>query len=265
MAKAKNYVRIGISACFWHKDPSRLVFNGRPLYYVEASLTEYLLQFGALAYVIPPTYNKASSYRNLVGALDALVLQGGVDISPTNYGEKPLKKAWAGDLKRDQYELALVKEFHQQNKPILGICRGHQLLNVAFGGSLYQDIKTFVPKALTHRDAVLYDQVWHEVKFSKDGLLAKIYKNTRNRKINSVHHQAVKELGKGLVIDAISPKDNVVEAILLKQEKRSDPFCLGVQWHPEFHADCKEKLLDSELLLKYFLREVKKRKGVDGA
>ena len=97
--------------------------------------------------------------------LDGLVLQGGADVSPTSYGETPLQPKWGGDRIRDDYEIALLDAFAERGKPVLGICRGLQLINVAFGGTLLQDIATQQPGALEHRDAEIYDRNFHGVEF----------------------------------------------------------------------------------------------------
>ena len=104
--------------------------------------------------------------------LGGLVLQGGSDVWPGSYGETPLEERWAGDRVRDQYELALLRAFTRAGKPVLGVCRGLQLLNVAYGGTLYQDIARQRPEALLHRDAARYDRHLHEVEFLPGSRLA---------------------------------------------------------------------------------------------
>ena len=231
--------KIGLSACFFHADPKRPVFKGKTLLYLEQSMSHFIMREKALAYLIPaPEEAGPVSLAELAEELDALVLQGGSDVSPMSYGETPLKPEWAGDYVRDQYEIALVREFMFRQKPVLGICRGAQLLNVALGGTLYQDIETQLPGSLCHRNWDIYDQNFHDILF-EDG---------RRAKVNSVHHQALKTLGKRVVVEARAP-DGIVEAIRVQGYK----FAAAVQWHPEFQDRKDKSLLDGSPLMKEFL------------
>jgi putative glutamine amidotransferase len=190
-------------------------------------------------------------------ALDGLVLQGGADIAPPTYGERAEDPEWAGDPVRDRYEIELFEAFVGKGKPVLGICRGCQLINVAFGGSLYQDIGTMVPEALNHRDSSKYEQNYHQVRFVPDGRLAKLYPDHAEATINTIHHQAVKKLGRGLLVEAMSQPDNIVEAI----RWRGPSYVLGVQWHPEFMWEPKEGQLDGTPILNEFLEAARVRKN----
>jgi putative glutamine amidotransferase len=171
------------------------------------------METGALVYMIPnPPKGSKLKIRDLVADLDGLILEGGSDVSPKSYGEEPLRPEWGGDFIRDQYEIALLKEFKKAGKPVLGVCRGAQLINVAFGGTLYQDIETQIPAALVHRNWDIYDQLFHEIDLVPGSGLARMSKQLRV-KVNSVHHQAIKDLGRGLVVEARSSLDRVAEAI----------------------------------------------------
>jgi putative glutamine amidotransferase len=162
--------------------------------------------------------------------LDGLVLHGGADVWPGSYGEQPLRPEWNGDRLRDAYEIALVQAFEAAGKPVFGICRGLQLINVAHGGTLYQDIATQKPGARTHRDAEAYDLNFHEVDIVPGTRLAQLLRETRH-KINSVHHQGIKDLAPGFTVEATSPDDGIIEAI----RYTGGPWVSAVQWHPEFH------------------------------
>jgi len=137
------------------------------------------------------------------------MLQGGNDVAPETYGEMPLHPEWAGDRVRDRYEIELIDAFVRAGKPVFGICRGLQLINVAHGGTLYQDIKTQKPGALTHRDAAAYDLNFHQVDILRDSRLGQLLPPGRH-KINSVHHQGIKDVAPGFRVEAVSPVDGVV-------------------------------------------------------
>jgi putative glutamine amidotransferase len=162
--------------------------------------------------------------------LDGLVLHGGADVWPGSYGEEPVRPEWSGDRIRDAYEIALVRAFEAAGKPVFGICRGLQLINVAHGGTLYQDIATQKPQALVHRDAAAYDLNFHHVEIVPGSRLEQLL-GERRHKINSVHHQGIKDLAPGFAVEAISPDDQVIEAI--RHQGRA--WVAAVQWHPEFH------------------------------
>ena len=152
---------------------------------------------------------------------DALVLCGGGDVDPALYGEE-MNGSDEPEKERDESELALVKAYIEMKKPVLGICRGHQVINVALGGTLVQHLET----ADDHRDPEWNGDLVHATKADPDGFVAKLYGTELF--VNSAHHQAVKELGKGLKAVQFSCHDNTVEAI----EHESLPI-IGVQWHPE--------------------------------
>jgi putative glutamine amidotransferase len=247
--------RIGLSACFFHADPKRPIFTGKTLQYLEQSMAHWLLGAGALVYMLP-SVPRGVSLRALLVNIDGLVLQAGSDISPTSYGEQPLKPEWSGDAIRDVYEADLLRECVALDKPVLGICRGMQLINVALGGSMYQDIATQRPKAGVHRDAAVYDQLFHAVTFVPDRGLARLYPGEVGGRVNSVHHQAVKDLGKDLVVEARAEADGVVEALRLEGQR----YVFGVQWHPEFHDPNDGTLIDSKPLLNDYLGAIAQRR-----
>ena len=243
-------LKIGLSACFLHPDPNRNLFKGKTLQFLEQSIAHWIMASGAMLYMIPaPHDNSPLKLKDYARALDGLVLQGGADISPTSYGETPMKPEWSGDKIRDDYEIALTHTFLKEHKPILGICRGVQLINVAMGGSLFQDISTQHPEAQTHRDAALYDQAFHEIEFVPNSGLAKIYPGLTKARINTVHHQAPKVIGKDLTIEAWSVPDRVPEAL----RWQGDGYMFGVQWHPEFQDPARKDLLDTQPILNEFM------------
>ena len=241
-------LKIGISACFFHADPNRPVFTGKTLQYVEQSIAHWVMSTGALAVMIPnpvgDTRRGDVTLDHYAQWLDGLLLEGGSDVWPGSYGETPLQDKWSGDRIRDDYEKALVAAFTKVDKPIFGVCRGLQLLNVAFGGTLYQDIATQRPEALAHRDAGLYDRHFHEVEWVPGSRLAGLYPGTGKFKVNSVHHQGIKDLAPGFVVEARSATDGIIEAVC----RPGASFVAAVQWHPEFHRDDWGTLDDTPIL-----------------
>ena len=166
---------------------------------------------------------------------DGLMLTGGDDVAPTRYGEDTHESVVRVAPERDEFEIALVREARRRGMPIFAICRGLQVLNVAEGGSLFQDIPSQIPGALEHKQAVPPKQSYdfaHEIWLEKDSLLARLMRerlsDADSCEVNSRHHQAVKRLADGFVVSATAP-DGVIEAI----EDPSSTFCLAVQWHPE--------------------------------
>lgn len=253
MGEASQPLRIGLSACFFHADPQRAVFKGKTLLYAEQSMVQWVMSRGALVYMIPtaPDLVRAHEY---MADLDALVLQGGSDVAPQSYGETPLRPEWCGDYIRDCYEIELLKSAVALNRPVLGVCRGAQLINVGLGGTMLQDITLQRPGSLVHRDWDIYDQNFHAITLAKDSYLAAMYQGAVRGRINSVHHQAIKQLAPGLEIQAQSEPDDIVESIWLSGgHDVRQPYVLGVQWHPEFQASHDTTLLDRQVLLDDFL------------
>ena len=247
---AVSRLKIGISACFMHADPARALFTGKTLQYVEQSIAHWIMSTGALAVMVPSptgaTQRGDVTLDHYAAWLDALVLHGGADVSPLSYGEQPLQQKWSGDRVRDDYEIALVAAFERHGKPVFGVCRGLQLMNVACGGTLYQDIETQVPKSLRHRDAAIYDQNFHSVEIVPGSRLASLYPQAHRVTVNSIHHQAIKDLAPGFAVEAVSNEDGLVEAI--RRSDRAMSYLAAVQWHPEFHLPGAQTLDDSALL-----------------
>jgi len=258
-------LRIGLSARILHQPPPELGFRGKTLQYLEQSVAHWLLAHDALAFMIPTIARDAGVSRSSVSlgdyvrALDGLVLQGGADVSPASYGEEPLRPEWAGDRVRDLYEIELFWECAIQGKPVLGICRGHQLINVALGGTLHQDIGTQVVGAARHVDRDAYDQNQHEIEIVPGTGLARVYSMLKRATVNSIHHQCVKALGRGLTVEAVSPVDGVVEAIRWS----GSSYAVGLQWHPEFHQSGESGLLDGSPVLMEFLEQAGKARRAE--
>lgn len=178
---------------------------------------------------------RSMTTADALNGIGGLLLTGGGDVEPGRYGEQPHPSLVDVEPLRDEFEIALVREARSKNLPIFAICRGLQVLNVAFGGTLVQDIPTQIPGALEHRLAVPPHEAFalaHEVWIDKDTKLARLMSERLGGadtcEVNSRHHQAVKQVAPNFNVSATAP-DGVIEAI----EDPSAPFCLAVQWHPE--------------------------------
>ena len=248
-------MKIGITACIMYPDNTRATFSKKDLFYVESDMVDYLNTDKTMPIMIPNFREKEDLYR-FIDQLDAVVIHGGVDVCPESYNQEYLDKdKWPGDRIRDLYELEVIDYAFKNKKPILGICRGFQLLNVYFGGTLYQDIDSEINTNMVHTNKSIYDYNYHEIEFLQESVLAtKIYKNLHDKlQVNSIHHQAIKELGNNLIVEAISPADNIIEAF---KYDSNEHFVYGVQWHPEFTHTLKDKLIDAEPFIEYFISQI---------
>jgi putative glutamine amidotransferase len=190
-----------------------------------------MLHVGGEVRVLDPSMPMTGALEGISG----LMLTGGEDIAPSRYGEPAHESVVDIDERRDEFELALIAEARRRDLPIFAICRGIQVLNVACGGTLVQDIPSQVPGALEHSLKVPPHEPYslaHEMWLDKDTLLAKLMRerlsDADSCEVNSRHHQAIKAVAPGFQVSATAP-DGVIEAI----EDPSSRFCLGVQWHPE--------------------------------
>jgi putative glutamine amidotransferase len=247
-------LKIGVSARLFHPQPDAKGIQSKTLQYLEQSVAHWVMSRDVLVFMVPTVDKDGLLHRSEVRladyarVLDGLVLQGGSDVSPSTYGETPLAPQWAGDRLRDVYEMELVHEFIEAGKPVLGICRGAQLINVAFGGTLYQDIPTQVADSQVHvTDA--YERHRHDIRFEPGSGLARLYRSAEKPVVTSIHHQSVKALGRGLRVEAWSEPDGVVEAI----RSTGKTYVFAVQWHPEFHHPGDKTVLDSAPILEEFL------------
>jgi gamma-glutamyl-gamma-aminobutyrate hydrolase PuuD len=247
-------LKIGVSARLFHPQPDAKGIQSKTLQYLEQSVAHWVMSRDVLVFMVPTVDKDGLLHRSEVRladyarVLDGLVLQGGSDVSPSTYGETPLAPQWAGDRLRDVYEIELVHEFVEAGKPVLGICRGAQLINVAFGGTLYQDIPTQLADSQVHvTDA--YERHRHDIRFEPGSGLARLYRGVEKPVVTSIHHQSIKALGRGLRVEAWSEPDGVVEAI----RSTGKGYVLAVQWHPEFHHPGDKTVLDSAPILEEFL------------
>lgn len=248
-------LKIGVSARIFHPESGAKGLQGKTLQYLEESIAQWVMSRDVLVLMIPTVNTNGLLHpskirlRDYAKHLDGLVLQGGADVAPQTYSQTATRPEWSGDSSRDMYELELLHEFIEAGKPVLGICRGCQLINVAFGGTLYQDIATDVPTAMPHVND-LYDSHRHAIQFPPGSSLASLFQGQTAPLVNSIHHQAVRDLGRDLMIEAISATDNIVEAVRYTKAR----FVMGLQWHPEFHRAGGSELLDCTPILDNFLR-----------
>ena len=183
----------------------------------------------------PRVLDLSMSIEQALAGIGGLLLTGGDDVEPARYGETPHPTVKEAEPGRDEFEIGLITAARARQLPIFAICRGVQVLNVACGGTLVQDIPSQVPGALAHSLPVPPHEPYslaHEIWMEKDSLLSTLMRerlaDNDSCEVNSRHHQAVKTVAPGFTASATAP-DGVIEAI----EDPAMPFCLGVQWHPE--------------------------------
>lgn len=258
---SRRPLRIGLSARIYHPQAGATGLQSKSLQYLEQSVAHWVMSREVMVFMIPAVSGDGIVHRSSIRLsdypqyLDGLILQGGADVNPQSYGEEPLHPDWAGDRVRDAYEMELLHEFMEAGKAVLGICRGAQLINVALGGTLYQDIATQIETAGAHVHPD-YDRHSHAIEWTGDSALAKSYSGVMNQRVVSIHHQSIKALGRGLRVEARSTGDGVIEAIRLEGK----PYVLGLQWHPEFHPPGNPELLDCTPILDEFLNAARGRR-----
>ena len=195
--------------------------------YVNSAYLFAIQQAGGVPVTLPPQLSAASLMR-LARGLDGLLLTGGGDLDPTLFGEAPHPTLDDVAPARDTLETSMVRIALERGLPILAVCRGIQVLNVTLGGSLFQDVGADPGTTLRHRQTEPRDEPTHPVTVKPGSRLAETL-GTDELEVNSMHHQAVKALGEGLVPVAWAP-DQLIEGVEMTDSSR---FVLGVQWHPE--------------------------------
>lgn len=249
-------ILIGISPGLMYPDPTRRVFAPKTLCYLENDMASFICNENVIPVLIPSL--EYGRLEKLMLNLHGLLLQAGSDMSPGSYSEDFLdQEKWPGDPGRDQLEFKLLELAFRLKLPVLGICRGIQVLNVFLGGTLHQDLDTAGKR--NHRDAQLYDRNHHDIVFQKNGLLHDLY-GLETAKVNTCHHQGIKDLSSQLNLEAFCPDDGIVEAVAGKNLQ--DHFVLGTQWHPEFTQTLKGKIIEAEPIQDLFLNACRKYKSL---
>ncbi len=210
------------------RNPSRAAGNGgEPLIVLQERYARAIQEAGGVPLILPIS-SSPTVLRQMADRLDGILVSGGnFDIHPRLYGEEAM--APLGEIKeeRTQFESALISLALERNLPLLGVCGGAQAINVALGGSLYQDIAAQIPTAGEHQQGALKEKGGHKMRIH-DGTRLRQIVGRGDLEVNTTHHQAVRKLGKGLIVNATA-EDGVIEGI----ESQQHSFVLGVQWHPE--------------------------------
>lgn len=194
---------------------------------VGRKYADVLRSVGAVPWLIALAPDDADTFAEVMARLDGLFLAGGTDVDPARYGEPRHPKCGATDPDRDATEFALLRMAVERTMPVLAVCRGLQVMNAAFGGTLYQDIAAQVPAALNHEGSdTARAAISHEVTVASGSRLAEILGESYVG-VNSLHHQAIKHLAPTLRATAFAP-DGIIEGV-----EGTGSFLVGVQWHPE--------------------------------
>ena len=189
---------------------------------------------GAIPWLVPVLDDDIDTLHAIYDELDGVFLPGGADVDPTSYGAERHPSCDRSDPARDRVEVELVRWAMKDRKPVLGVCRGLQIINLAAGGTLVQDLNALRPGSIKHdyfpfRDGYARDHLAHTVRVAGGTRLARLMgSDAAEFEVNSMHHQGIERLGSGLVASAFAP-DGVIEGV----ETPDDYFLVGVQWHPE--------------------------------
>jgi len=200
---------------------------------LTAAYVTALESAGLIPLIVPPL-SRASAAAVILDSVSGLVLTGGEDVDPARYGEKRHEKIRSINAARDATEIALIEEAKARGKPVLAICRGIQILNVALGGTLVQDIPSQLDTKIAHDEDSPRNSRSHDISIEPGSLIAKAV-GTEHCTVNSFHHQSVKRVADGMRVTARSP-DGVIEGL----ESTDDWWVIAVQWHPEEMTDSPE-------------------------
>ncbi|EOH98480.1 glutamine amidotransferase, class I [Enterococcus haemoperoxidus ATCC BAA-382] len=222
------------------------IFNGNYVSYTPQGFVTAIQKAGGLPLVLPISAEESAAAY--ISKIDKLLLAGGQDISPDLFGEEPHPKLEETNRNRDLFELALIKEALKQHKPIFAVCRGMQLINVALGGTLYQDLSLNSEWKIKHGQQPTQPQfATHGIEIEQGSTLYQVFGGSY--RVNSYHHQAINVLAPSLKVTAKS-SDGIAEAI---ESTDANQRLLGVQWHPELRFDIDTKEF---ALFDYFVNQL---------
>lgn len=214
---------IGISGCIMLEEGGP--FPGYELAYLNDGYVQSVLLGGGIPVILPVNEDPEVIEAQLC-LVDGLIVSGGQDVDPVFYGEDPQWKLGGIYPKRDRFDEILIRKAMEKKIPLLGICRGMQLLNVIHGGSLYQDLSYYEKGYVKHVQDQFPESPTHFIEIKEGSWVSRSL--GLEKRVNSYHHQGIKSVGDGLVATAVA-KDGVIEAI----EYEGDTFAVGIQWHPE--------------------------------
>jgi len=199
-----------------------------PAYFIMENYISAVSEGGGIPVILPYTSN-AKTLEDLIERIDGLLITGGdFDIDPAFYDEKPVDELGELNAKRTVFEMEIVRIALKKDMPVLGICGGEQLINVSGGGSLHQDIEVQAMGAFNHQQKIPKTETCHSIIIEPGTKLHSIF-DCENIDVNSTHHQSIKKIGEGFVVNA-KAEDGIIEGI----ESINHKFVVGVQWHPEF-------------------------------
>ncbi len=225
--------------------------QGEGRFFLSEAYLEAVIKAGGMPVILPGA-GLLKTVNPYLAAVKGLVLAGGGDVDPAYFNEEPLPGLGEITPDRDRFEINLIKTALRKNLPVLGICRGMQVLNIACGGTLIQHLPSVIKKPLKHAQSAPAWHPTHQVFLERSSRLAQVLK-TETARVNSFHHQAVRDPAPGFQVSARSA-DGVIEAI----EHPGFGFVIGVQWHPEYLAG---KDLISRLLFQAFIQAAKKEEN----
>lgn len=242
----KPIIAISLDIC---NDSDKYTYAKFPWYALRAGYSNCISEFGGMPILVPFDEN---SIDDILDLADGILIPGGdVDIDPEFYGQKKKYDNVIINHARTDFDLKFIKKILAKKIPFLGICYGMQLLNVHLGGTLIQHIPADYKTDINHEQPHPKNAPWHDIILEEGSMLDNLANGKKNYKVNSTHHQAVEKPGKDLIVSARAP-DGIIEAI----EYINHPFCIGVEWHPEY----KSNKLDEEIF-KAFIEAAKKYGG----
>lgn len=237
-------MKIGIVGNLSYENP-----NGAPRCFVSQCYIESIERAGGIPFVIPYLENE-KTIEVAIKSMDALLVTGGVDVNPLLFNEEPNKKLGVVSEERDFLDYNTIKYAHNLKKPIMGICRGIQVLNTYFGGTLIQDIESQTKSNIKHTQEARFDTVTHKIKTKNGSVINKIL--GENPSVNSFHHQAIDRLADIFEITA-EASDGIIEAI--ESKGKGEDFIVAFQFHPELLSN---KLTTMQNIFNYFIECLKK-------